>query len=76
MLIGFRKHVDSDDASKGREDVEYCNVTSLLAFDVFLEVHGREDREANDEAVGDLEEGRDELRVPEAFDDEGAEIAH
>lgn len=76
MSTGFRKHVDSDNAGKGREDVEHRNVTSLLAFDVFLEIHGREDGEADDEAVRDLEEGRDELRVSEAFDDEGAEIAH
>ena len=68
--------MDSDNAGKGREDVEHRNVTSLLAFDVFLEIHGREDGEADDEAVRDLEEGRDELRVSEAFDDEGAEIAH
>lgn len=76
MLTCSRKQVDSNDASKGREYVEYCNVTSLLAFDGSLEIHGREGREANDEAVGDLEKGRDELRVSEAFYDKGAEIAH
>lgn len=76
MSTGFGKHVDSDDTGKGRKDIEHCDVTPLLAFDVFLEVHGGEDGEADDKAIGDLKECRDQLRVPEAFDDEGAEIAH
>lgn len=68
--------MDSNDASKGWEDVEYRDVASLLAFDVLLQIHGTENREADDGAVGDLEESRDKLRVSKALDDEGAEITH
>ena len=68
--------MDPDHAGEGREDVEHGDVTSLLAFEVFLEVHGRDDGKADDGAVGDLEEGGGELGVPEALDYEGAEVAH
>lgn len=76
MSTGCRKHVDPNDASKGGEDIEYRDMASLLAFDVFLQIHGTEYREADDGAVGDLEESRDKLRVSKALDDEGAKITH
>lgn len=68
--------MDADNAGKGRKDVEQRNVTSLLAFDVFLKVHCRENGEADDEAVRDLKECRLERGVSEAFDDKGTKIAH
>lgn len=61
---------------KGWKDVKRRDVTSLLSFDVLLQVHGREDREADDEPIGDLQQGRDELGIPEPFDDERSEIAY